>query len=193
MWGSFGSYIWFLFKSRSYDLYRGQKHLEARAGLASVRVKWPWLEQNLNLPPKRSSNAKFHVNRSIGGLVTDTPHRKTGLWCPPLNMTSSLWPRTISVDDVCIWRCFTIDCKSDCALLSLVHHLYQAQIYKTAVEYAHTHYSSHYNRPILWWILLQISGGFIYLRWFMFLLTSPKLFFHGWWLGQSSRNDPHLW
>ena len=44
MWGSFGRYIWFLFKSRLYDLYRGKSHLEARTGLASVEVMWPWPE-----------------------------------------------------------------------------------------------------------------------------------------------------
>ena len=52
IWGSYGRYIWFLFKSRSHDLYRGQLHLEAKTGLPFVELTQPWLVQKSNVPPK---------------------------------------------------------------------------------------------------------------------------------------------
>ena len=70
MWGSFGRYIWFLFWSRSHDLYRGQTCSGLQMRLASIEVIWPWLKQKSNLPSKRSSHAKFQVNWYIGGWVT---------------------------------------------------------------------------------------------------------------------------
>ena len=45
MWGSFGRYIWFLFWSRSHDLYRGQTCSSLKMRLASIEVISPWLEQ----------------------------------------------------------------------------------------------------------------------------------------------------
>ena len=44
MQGAFVGYYWVLVKSRSCDLYRGQ--ITFRAGLASVKVTAPWLDQN---------------------------------------------------------------------------------------------------------------------------------------------------
>ena len=38
--------FWVLVKSGSCDLYRSQSHFEARTGLASIEVRWPWLNQN---------------------------------------------------------------------------------------------------------------------------------------------------
>ena len=70
MWGSFGRYIWFLFKARSHDLYRGQTCSSLKMRLASLEVIWPWLKQKSYVPPKRSLHAKFQVN---WGWVTDNP------------------------------------------------------------------------------------------------------------------------
>ena len=80
---AFVGYYAVLVKSRSFDLYRGQSHLEARTGLAFIEVAWTWLDQNSILTQKSTRHAKFQFFWSIGGWVVGTPFSENLDFAPP--------------------------------------------------------------------------------------------------------------
>ena len=87
--GAYVGYYWVLVNSRSWDLYRCQSQLEARTGLASMEVTWPWIDQNSIVTHKSPLYAKFQVIWSIGGWATGTPLVwETGLCSHPFEILS---------------------------------------------------------------------------------------------------------
>ena len=79
------------------DFYRGKSHLEARTGLASIEVTWPWVDQNSKVTHKSPCMQNLKLFCPLGAELPPPPCLRT--WTlPPLfenmKVTCKYWWRS---------------------------------------------------------------------------------------------------